>query len=166
MAKRKYHVGHVVPERWIFGMYDVHQKIGVVRFVENRTQATLFPIIQQYIAPGTTIHSDRAAMYVNNQAGIDPPPSHIENIPVNPPYIHHSVNHSTNFVDPLTGCHTNHVEGFWKNCKKKNKEMVGTSEELLPTYLDEYQWRQMHGKKTAEAFDNMLAQIAHYYPPV
>uniref|UniRef100_A0A914HUX8 ISXO2-like transposase domain-containing protein n=1 Tax=Globodera rostochiensis TaxID=31243 RepID=A0A914HUX8_GLORO len=84
MARRKYHRGHEVPERWVFGMYDVHQQIGVLKFVDDRTQATLFPLIQQYVIPGTTIHSDRAAMYVNNRAGVNPPPSHIVNIPVVP----------------------------------------------------------------------------------
>jgi hypothetical protein len=163
MAKRKYHVGHQVPERWIFGMFDVHQRIGVLRFVDDRTQATLFPIIQQYVLPGTMIHSDRASMYVNNQAGLDPPPSHIVNIPVVPPYEHQSVNHTTNFVDPITGAQTNLVEGFWKNVKQKNKAMSGTTFEHLPEYLDEYQWRQMYGKKTAEAFNNILNQIAHFY---
>ena len=39
MAKRKYNVGHLVPERWVFGLYDVHQKLGVLEFVDDRTQA-------------------------------------------------------------------------------------------------------------------------------
>uniref|UniRef100_A0A914HGG1 Transposase n=1 Tax=Globodera rostochiensis TaxID=31243 RepID=A0A914HGG1_GLORO len=32
MARRKYHRGHEVPERWVFGMYDVHQQIGDISF--------------------------------------------------------------------------------------------------------------------------------------
>ena len=50
--------------------------------------------------------------------------------------------------------------------KKKNKEMCGTTQEMLPSYLDEFQWRQLYGKKTTEAFDNILAQIAHTYNEV
>ena len=41
MARRKYHRGHRVPERWCFGMYDVEQEIGVLRFVEDRKQDTI-----------------------------------------------------------------------------------------------------------------------------
>uniref|UniRef100_A0A914HW03 B30.2/SPRY domain-containing protein n=1 Tax=Globodera rostochiensis TaxID=31243 RepID=A0A914HW03_GLORO len=89
---------------------------------------------------------------------------HIVNIPVVPPYMHTSVDHSANFVDPLTNTHTNHVEGFWKNAKKKNKEMCGTTEEMLPSYLDEFQWRQLYGRKTVVAFDNILDQISNFYP--
>ena len=42
--------------------------------------------------------------------------------------------------------------------------MSGTNSELLASYLDEFQWRQMFGKKTNEAFDNILNQISIYYP--
>ena len=42
--------------------------------------------------------------------------------------------------------------------------MSGTNAELLASYLDEFQWRQMFGKKTNEAFDNILNQISIYYP--
>ena len=59
--------------------------------------------------------------------------------------------------------HTNDVEGFWSNAKRKNKAMGGTTE-ILPSYLDEFQWRQLFGKKTSEAFDNLLNQISIYYP--
>jgi hypothetical protein len=34
----------------------------------------------------------------------------------------------------------------------------------LPSYLDEFQWRQLYGKKTLAAFDNILQQISVFYP--
>ncbi len=33
IARRKYHRGHHVPERWIFGMFDRTQKIGMDEFL-------------------------------------------------------------------------------------------------------------------------------------
>ncbi|KAL3094767.1 hypothetical protein niasHS_006062 [Heterodera schachtii] len=155
LARRKYHRGHRVREIWIFGLYDVHAGIGVVRIVPDRTRATLLPIIEEYVLPGSTIHSDQWAAYMGGA---------IPSIPVIPPYIHHSVNHTINFVDPITSAHTNHVECFWKNLKMKFKAMSGTSRELLPSYCDEYMWRQLNGKKTLDAFENIVEQIAHYYP--
>jgi hypothetical protein len=41
--------------------------------------------------------------------------------------------------------------------------MCGTTEELS-SYMDEFQWRQLFGKKSVETFNNILAEIAHYYP--
>ena len=75
------------------------------------------------------IHSDQWAGYMHGA---------IAAIPVIPPYIHQSVNHAQNFVDPLTGAHTNHVENYWKNLKMKFKSMSGTSRELIPGYIDEH----------------------------
>lgn len=80
------------------------------------------------------------------------------------PYTHLTVNYSQNFVEPITGACTNYVEGFWKNAKQKNKQMCGTSENMLSSYLDEFMWRQVNDKKTIEAFDNILLQISTYYP--
>lgn len=120
--------------------------------VQNRDRATLLPIIEQFVLPGTTIHSDEWGAYMHGA------------IPIIPPYIHHAVNHRRNFVCPLTGAHTNHVENFWKNMKMKNKAMSGTLRHMLPGYLDEHMWRQFNGKKTLVAMDNILNQISHYYP--
>lgn len=99
MARRKYHVGHLVPERWVFGLFDAEQRIGVLEFVDDRIQATLFPLIQKYVRGGTIINSDSAAMYVNHHTQ----QSHLVNIPTIPmvPYQHIWVNHTQNFVDPL-----------------------------------------------------------------
>jgi hypothetical protein len=94
----------------------------------------------------------------------DPPHSHITPIPVNPPYLHDSVNHNVEFRDPVTNCCTNGVEFLWKNMKMKTKAISGTSKEKIPPYLDEFQWRQLYGKKTTAAFDNILQQISVFYP--
>ena len=52
IAKRKYHRGCLVPEQWIFGMYDVNAGVGVVRHVLNRSRATILPIIEEFVLPG------------------------------------------------------------------------------------------------------------------
>lgn len=154
ISKRKYHVGRVVQERWIFGMFDSTERIGFLQFVEDRSCVTLLPIIENHVLPGSEIHSDSWAAYMGGA---------IPAIPIIPPYIHKAVNHTQNFVDPVTGAHTNNVENFWNNAKAKNKAMSGTTQEMLPSYLDEFMWRQIYGKKTTEAFDNILHQISVFY---
>ena len=39
--------------------------------------------------------------------------------------------------------------------------MVGTSTDMLPSYLDEFMWRQRFGQN---AFDNILVHIAEWFP--
>jgi hypothetical protein len=45
----------------------------------------------------------------------------------------------------------------------KFKAMSGTDRDLIPSYIDEHNWRQFHGKKTLVALDNLLDQISDYY---
>ena len=58
-------------------------------------------------------------------------------------------------IDFLVGNPPNGVELLWKNAKMKMKAISGTSREKLPSYLDEFKWRKVYGKKTIEAFDNI-----------
>ena len=44
-------MGRLVPEQWIFGMYDVNVGVGVVRYVLNRS-ATILLIIGEFVLPG------------------------------------------------------------------------------------------------------------------
>ena len=120
VAKCKYNVGHMVPEQWVFGGKDVTTGNGFLVMIPDRTQNTLLPIIETYILPGTTITSDGWRSY---QA--------IPAIPIIPPYVHHTVNHTQNFVDPNTGATTNHVERWWKEAKQKFKRMNGIPRESL-----------------------------------
>ena len=147
-------MGHEVRQLWVFGLYDTTTKKGIIRLVPERTRNTLLPIIEEVVLPGTTIHSDMWAAYMGGA---------IAAIPVVPPYEHRAVNHTQNFVNPIDGTTTNHVECFWKNMKIKNKTMSGTTRLLLPTYLDEFMWRQHNGGKTLSALDNIFEQISQYY---
>jgi hypothetical protein len=75
--KAKHHRGHALldPQKWIFGLYDVNQKVGAIEFVENRSADILLPLIVKHVKPGSEIHSDQWAAY-NTIASID----------VNPPF--------------------------------------------------------------------------------
>ena len=121
--------------------------------VDDISANSLLPLIEQYIAPGTEIHSDMWRVY-----------NGISDIPVIPPFTHRTVNHSQNVVDPTTGATTNHVERMWKEVKQKFKQLNGTTASLLPSHLDEFMWRQLRGKTFNDAFNNILQEIVSQYP--
>ena len=120
-ARRKNNVGRVVPPQWVFGGYDPTTKNGFLIPVPRRDAQTLYPIIQQWIAPGSIIHSDMWAAYNNlNQLG----------------YQHQTVNHTYNFVDPVTGTHINRVESMWARAKAKFKAGNGpTNRAMIQDHL-------------------------------
>jgi len=67
-----------------------------------------------------------------------------------------------NFVDPLTGACTNHVENFWKNMKRKLKTMAGVQGTTADSHLDEAMFRnRLHNNNI---FDSLLAEIARWFP--
>ena len=120
ISRRKYHQGRMVRERWIFWGKDLTTGLGFLRFVEDKTANTLLPIVQELVAPGTEIITDKWPSYIG-----------IPNIPVDPPYIHLTVNHSDHFVDPITGVTTNHIERMWCEVKYCFKQMNETTDDMI-----------------------------------
>ena len=122
-----------------------------MEIVQNRQAATLLPIIQNHVAPGTIVHSDewrayRAVAALPNVAS------------------HGTVNHSVTFVDPTTGVHTQNIESYWNRAKLKLKRMKGCHSHQIPSYLDEFMWRERYGKTSIDAFYNIMQHIAQQYP--
>ena len=78
--------------------------------------------------------------------------------------MHRTVNHSKQFKDPVTGVHTNLIESFWAQCKRKFKSMSGTRVSFCASYVDAFLWRQYNGKKSTSAFENLLGQIGNLWP--
>ena len=104
----------------------MEEKKGFLIPVPQRDAATLIPIIQQWILPGTIIHSDMWAAY--NQL-------------INPGFNHQTLNHTYHFVDPQTGAHTNLVEAMWMRAKNTFKAHHGAiNREMIPDYMAEFMW--------------------------
>ena len=102
-GRRKYHRGHKVEGQWVFGGFERETGIIFMVPVEKRDRATLLPIIQKCILPGTTIHSYCWKAYdCLSDVGFQ----------------HLQVNHSLEFVDSKTGACTNHIEASWRVAKK------------------------------------------------
>ena len=125
--------------------------LGVMTIVPDRSAQTLLPILQQHLHSGTIVHSDEWAAY--NRVQQLRQVSH-----------HETVNHSLHFVDPVTGVHTQNIESYWNRAKTKFKRMKGVHESMLPSYLDEFMWRERHGKSASTAFASLCRDIALRYP--
>ena len=77
---------------------------------------------------------------------------------------HKTVNHSIEFVNRQTGVHTNNIESYWNRVKIKLKLMRGCHKTQLPSYLDEFMWRERYGKTAGDAVANIFHDIAIWYP--
>ena len=77
-------------------------------------------------------------------------------------YHHTTNNHTEKFVDPVTGCHKQTIEGFWAKTKVHFKKMHRIKDSQLPAHLDEtmFPWKN----KKEDMFSLMLRKIAHFYP--
>ena len=122
--------------------------LGYMEVVQRRDAATLLPIIQAHTAPGSVIHSDMWRAY-----------GRVQQLP--PVAAHHTVNHSRNFVHPATGVHTQNIESYWNRVKTKLK---GCHAHQIPSYLDEFMWRERHGTTYRDTVNNIIGDIAHDYP--
>ena len=134
-------------------MVDTSQTpaVGYMELVPRRDAATLLPIIQQHVLPGTTIWSDQWAAY-NNVSSLPGVAGH------------GVVNHSLHFVNPSTGVNTQTVASYWNRVKTKFKRMKGVSSAQLPLHLDEFMWRERYGQTADQAFTNVCADISTQYP--
>lgn len=150
-GKRKYNRGRQVDGHWVFGGIERGSSKAFMLVVPDRTKITLLPIIQQYIRPGTTIISDEWKAYHD-----------IGTIPGG--YTHKTVNHSQNFVDPVTGAHTQSIEGHWSCTKRmmRKQGVMNTSSDLFPSYMVECLWRRRYGD--SDLFEKLMEHIKDKYP--
>ena len=76
--------------------------------------------------------------------------SHIYNMPL-----------STTLWSLTNGVHTQNIESYWNRVKKKFKTMKGVHSHQLPSYLDEFMWRERYGTSSEQAFDSII--LDKYY---
>ena len=100
---------------------------------------TLHNAIKKFVRPGTTIVSDGWKGYngLDQLQGFD--------------YTHDVVNHSKHYKDPVTGKHTNTIEGKWNKLKYEIPKQGYRSDEVLQDYLAEQMWRRQNDGHLWEA---------------
>ena len=75
-------------------------------------------------------------------------------------YTHQTVNHSHNFVDPITQAHTQNIENLWWQVKRTLPSTHSSSDELY-LHLPEYIWRKSK-PVGSDLFMEFLADAALY----
>lgn len=154
IGKRKYNRGRLVEGHWIFGMIERlgNGEKGKFRLAicpdNKRDQNTLLPIIQDHIEQGSIIHSDGWGAYV-----------HLEDYG----YEHYTVIHDRNFVDPVTGCHTQTIESNWRTLKREICR--GGCSRNLDMHMCEYLFRHEMARRGKDIFEGFIEAIASVYMP-
>lgn len=140
-------------DAWVSGIVSCENSPGRGYFqvVERRDAATLLPIIQRCLRPGTEVHTDDWGTY-----------RRLLGLPnVN---AHQVVVHEHNFVDPRTGVHTQEVESSWSQLKLGQKRRKGLRRADLQSYLNERMWRQWRGGNHQVVMRNFLAILPLQFP--
>ena len=147
-GNRKYNPGRLLTGKWVFGICERESNKVVMFTLPDRSTATLLPIFQQFVLPGTRILSDEWASYFILQTQ---------------GYDYGTVNHSKHFVDPITQVLTNTVEVSWGVVKKRMRRGQTTNPVLLETHLIESCWRR---RFKDDIFNNIVTAIRKMYSVV
>lgn len=98
LGKRKYHRGHRVDGVWVMaGVERSTEKKVFLMEVEDRKIETIVKVLETHILPGSILFTDGWKAYSKAAKILG--------------FEHHIVKHNLHFNDPITGVHTNTVEG-------------------------------------------------------
>ncbi|ORD97252.1 hypothetical protein HERIO_875 [Hepatospora eriocheir] len=112
--------------------------------VERRDRNTLLPLLVEHIDLKTTIHSDGWRAYSGLNTVF---------------HDHKVVNHSENFVDPKTRCHTQLIECIWGHAKLKIiKNKRGTTSSLLHCHLSFFCFCYLYKDEAFEKFLEIIGK--------
>jgi transposase-like protein len=147
LGKRKYHRGHHVEGVWVLGGVErtAEKKVFLVE-VKDRKADLLKHVISKHVRPGSIIYSDLWKGY--NRLCEDGT------------FEHMTVNHSKNFKNPITGVHTNTIEGTWNGLKMQIKPRNRTKEHI-DDHLWEFIWRKKNADNLWIGFINALREISY-----
>ncbi|MDO7874233.1 IS1595 family transposase [Hymenobacter sp. ASUV-10] len=124
----------------LLGMIERGGQVLVIP-VEKRNGATILPLVQEHVQPGTVVNTDEFQIY-------DKLPSM--------GYGHQTVVHSK-YQWAQGEAHTNSIEGYWSNLKKSIRGThTFVSPKHLPRYLAEFSFRHNHRQQPAQMFEKLL----------
>ena len=130
--KAKYNVGSGLKRDavWVFGEIDIETNRVVAEVCDDRSAETLIPIITSTVNSNAIIWSDKWKAY---------------DTLYNYGFTHQTVNHSENFVDPITKVNTQKIESTWNSIKKFLDRNCYKSRSNLESYVHEWCFRRNIG---------------------
>ena len=145
---------------WVFGNFAIHfyrskgmiERGGDKYRLEicpgnKRDENTLISLIQKHVAAETKIITDCWKGYTNlEKYG----------------YVHETVNHSTNFVDPDSGAYTQTIEASWWALRARLSR-DGIKDDTMIDHICEYLWRYEVKKSGRDPFETLLNGIKYVY---
>ncbi|KCZ81950.1 hypothetical protein H312_00593 [Anncaliia algerae PRA339] len=147
-SKRKYQVGRIVNSPWVVGGVDVSTKEFFFVEVINRNSDTLKGIILDKIYPGSLIVTDEWRGYWG-----------LEILG----YHHCTVNHSQNFVCPLTGANTQLIENTWgwmkKRIRNRSLNRNGDLTLIFSEFLFKKKYKEDSFIKILRSLENSIEKI-------
>jgi hypothetical protein len=151
IGRRKYNRGRLVEGNWILGMIDRNtREVRMAVCPGNRRDATtLYDLVSQHVEPTSTIYTDCWKGYNGLLAG-----GFSE---------HLTVNHSENFVDQITGAHTNTIEAQWRTLRR-TLARGGIRQKNIDVHLCEFLWRKDCNSRNADPFQQLIEDIREIYP--
>jgi hypothetical protein len=125
LLENNWNHGRRIDGQWVF---DLKQGLDCrYLYVNRRDKETLVSIITRECEQGFVIHSDEWPAY-----------STLKSLG----FIHSTVNHQENYVNPASGANTRGIERSSLDAKINIlREMRGTTELLLQSHLNEYCYR-------------------------
>lgn len=147
LGKRKYNRGHRVEGAWVIGGIErtTEAKVFLVE-VQDRTSATIKSILERHVHPGSIVHTDCWSAYTTPCSELD--------------LQHKTVNHSEHYVDPITGVHTNKIEGLWNGLKIFIKPRNRTREKI-DEFLFFFIWDRQNKKDRWGGLIKALKEIIY-----
>ena len=125
-------MGRVVKGQWVFRGICHEMREFFVTIVDKHDKKTLLPIIYSKIRPGSIIFSDCWKTY-----------STLNELQ----YLHQTVNHTYNFVDPTTYAHTQNIKNLWWQIKRTLPSTHSCHDQLY-LHLSECMWRNSKNKES------------------
>jgi transposase-like protein len=141
---RKYHRGRRVEGVWVLDAVErtIQRRIFLIPVI-NRKSTTLLPIFKKYVCNGSTIFTDCWKGYSD----------------LDLKYASHgTVNHSKEFINSITGVHTNTIEGNWSSIKKQIPNRFRT-ESIVSLYLIRYMIKR---NSLSNPFEEILKYLFYF----